>query len=316
MAGQDALFYGNGPESAAVCARFITSRFGSVQRGAPPDFVHSLRDSAILIAHLFHRVNPSAGMFNVLMFGALLYLQRLKSTSSPNMSTTSGYGLFLTAYMISFKWFCDRERDDLRFKSTAWADFANHRYSAREINAMEREMCTVLGWRLHITLHEFISFQDAVYAESMSSVLIAPRGLPARTLEARPLVMPTEALALRSATLCTPRQGSSKVTPDGDTTISWNDKKDVSADVESQNSFVPASMDNRRGELAVQSPTCTPTDHTPLCIGLDTPVCAVRSVLASPRLTVVASLRPRAGSMVSSRAIQSDQRCLRRWLTR
>lgn len=85
-------------------------------------------------------------------FASLVLLQRLKARF-PTARGSSGHRLFLSAFMIASKIICDDT-----YSNKSWSVVGQGIFQLREINQMEREMCTYLDWELNVdpkTLKEF-----------------------------------------------------------------------------------------------------------------------------------------------------------------
>jgi hypothetical protein len=71
-------------------------------------------------------------------------LQRLKARF-PTARGSSGHRLFISAFMIASKVICDDT-----YSNKSWSIVAQGMFSLREINQMEREMCSYLDWELTV----------------------------------------------------------------------------------------------------------------------------------------------------------------------
>ncbi|EJT51279.1 hypothetical protein A1Q1_07522 [Trichosporon asahii var. asahii CBS 2479] len=147
-------YYGH-EETALMCADYILSLFGcpdvppQAHPGQPtPSMAH-------FIAYALHRTRlPS-----VVTFAALLLLDRLK-TRFPAARGSSGHRLFISAFMIASKVICDDT-----YSNQSWCIVGQKMFSLKEINQMEREMCTYLEWKLNVTGEEVAEFEARVRAE-------------------------------------------------------------------------------------------------------------------------------------------------------
>jgi hypothetical protein len=102
------------------------------------------------IAYALHRtrLHPSV------TFAALYLLQRLKARF-PAAKGSSGHRLFISAFMLASKIICDDT-----YSNKAWCIVGQGMFALREINQMEREMCSYLEWQLNVdpsTLRDFES---------------------------------------------------------------------------------------------------------------------------------------------------------------
>jgi len=131
------LFYGQ-EEIAKLCARFITHLFACPE--SPPTSSSISTRLPYFIAYALHRtkLNPSV------TFAALVLLQRLKARF-PTARGSSGHRLFISAFMIASKVICDDT-----YSNKSWSIVAQGMFNLREINQMEREMCSYLEWELTV----------------------------------------------------------------------------------------------------------------------------------------------------------------------
>ncbi|KAH9057073.1 hypothetical protein EDB83DRAFT_2316050 [Lactarius deliciosus] len=102
------------------------------------------------IAYALHRtrLHPSV------TFAALYLLQRLKARF-PAAKGSSGHRLFISAFMLASKIICDDT-----YSNKSWCIVGQGMFALREINQMEREMCSYLEWQLNVdpsTLRDFES---------------------------------------------------------------------------------------------------------------------------------------------------------------
>lgn len=81
---------------------------------------------------------------NVVTFSALYLLLRLKMRY-PDAHAPSEHRLFLTSFMISSKFLCDDTYTD-----QAWLVVGQGMFELQGLNAMERDMCQKLDWKLNI----------------------------------------------------------------------------------------------------------------------------------------------------------------------
>lgn len=92
-------------------------------------------------------------------FAALLLLQRLK-TRFPAARGSSGHRLFISAFMIASKVICDDT-----YSNQSWCIVGQKMFQLKEINQMEREMCSYLEWNLNVSGEEVAEFEARVRAE-------------------------------------------------------------------------------------------------------------------------------------------------------
>ncbi|KAJ6551472.1 hypothetical protein B0H19DRAFT_1211187 [Mycena capillaripes] len=118
-----------------------------------PDLDKSKGPLAHFIAYAFHRTK----LHQAVAYSALVLLQRLK-VRFPRARGTSGYRLFITAYMLASKVICD---DTYSYKS--WSIVAQGVFSLREIKTMELEMCTYLDWRLTVDNVEWMELKRMIH---------------------------------------------------------------------------------------------------------------------------------------------------------
>jgi hypothetical protein len=123
---------------ARLSARFITHLFACPEY--PPQSTQSQAKLRHFIAYALYRtkLHPSV------TFAALVLLQRLKARF-PAARGSSGHRLFISAFMIASKVIYD----DI-YSNKSWSVVAQGMFSLREINQMEREMCSYLEWELTV----------------------------------------------------------------------------------------------------------------------------------------------------------------------
>ncbi|KAF9077603.1 hypothetical protein BDP27DRAFT_1311335 [Rhodocollybia butyracea] len=146
---QSKSFYGQEGISC-LCARFITHLFGCPER--PPNQTGWQVELPYYIAYAIYRTK----LPECVVFSALALLQRLKSRF-PSARGSSGHRLFVSAFMISSKVMCDDT-----YSNKSWSVVAQGMFSVREINQMEREMCSYLDWELNVEAIIIKSFQARV----------------------------------------------------------------------------------------------------------------------------------------------------------
>ena len=102
------------------------------------------------IAYALHRtrLHPSV------TFVALYLLQHLKARF-PAAKGSSGQRLYISAFVLASKIICDDT-----YSNKSWCTVGQGMFALREINQMEREMCSYLEWQLNVdptTLRDFES---------------------------------------------------------------------------------------------------------------------------------------------------------------
>jgi len=142
-------FYGHEPISR-LCARFITHLFACPEY--PPTATHSQAKLPYFIAYALHRTK----LHSSVTFAALVLLQRLKARF-PTARGSSGHRLFISAFMIASKVICDDT-----YSNKSWSIVAQGMFSLREINQMEREMCSYLEWELTVDNPILSNFETMV----------------------------------------------------------------------------------------------------------------------------------------------------------
>jgi hypothetical protein len=130
-------FYGH-EYIARLCGRFITHLFACPEY--PPSTTHSQAKLPYFIAYALHRTK----LHSSVTFAALVLLQRLKARF-PTARGSSGHRLFISAFMIASKVICDDT-----YSNKSWSIVAQGMFTLREINQMEREMCSYLDWELTV----------------------------------------------------------------------------------------------------------------------------------------------------------------------
>ena len=103
-------------------------------------------------AYALHRTRLHASV----TFAALYLLQHLKARF-PAAKGSSGHRLFISAFMLASKIICD---DTCSNKS--WCIVGQGMFVLREINQMEREMCSYLEWQLNVDPTTLCDFQARV----------------------------------------------------------------------------------------------------------------------------------------------------------
>ncbi|KAF9565604.1 hypothetical protein CPC08DRAFT_704591 [Agrocybe pediades] len=135
---------------AKLAARFITHLFACPEYPQTSSQSHSRLP--YFIAYALHRTK----LHPAVTFAALVLLQRLKARF-PTARGSSGHRLFISAYMISSKVMCDDT-----YSNKSWCIVAQGMFSLREVNQMEREMCTYLDWELTVDNPILSDFEKAV----------------------------------------------------------------------------------------------------------------------------------------------------------
>jgi Cyclin, N-terminal domain len=106
-------------------------------------------------AYAIHRTR----LPEVVVFTSLFLLARLKERF-PAARGSSGHRLFIFAFMIASKVICD---DTYSNKSRFIA--GQNLYTLKEVNQMEREMCSYLEWLLHVEAPGLEAFTQRVKKE-------------------------------------------------------------------------------------------------------------------------------------------------------
>ncbi|KAH9942195.1 uncharacterized protein BXZ73DRAFT_97614 [Epithele typhae] len=147
-------YYGH-EETAKLCARFVTHLFACpdlpplVSTSIPPAVPLPL---ASFIAYALHRTR----LHTSVTFAALYLLQRMKARF-PAARGSSGHRLFITIFMIASKVICDDT-----YSNKSWSIVGRGMFALREINQMEREMCSYLEWQLNIEPSALKEFEHKV----------------------------------------------------------------------------------------------------------------------------------------------------------
>ncbi|KAH8835553.1 hypothetical protein DL96DRAFT_64634 [Flagelloscypha sp. PMI_526] len=130
-------FYGH-EKIATLCARFITALF---QCPLSPQGMPSRQlQLPYFIAYAVHRTR----LHPCVTYAALVLMQRLKARF-PTAKGSSGHRLFISAFMIASKVICDDT-----YSNRSWSIVAQGLFSLREMNQMERELCSYLDWELTV----------------------------------------------------------------------------------------------------------------------------------------------------------------------
>lgn len=150
---QPDIYYGH-EEAAKICARFVSHLFACPD--VPP--VSSAHPSAptpplaAFIAYALHRTR----LHTSVTFAALYLLQRLKARF-PAARGSSGHRLFISAFMLASKVICDDT-----YSNKSWSIVGQGMFALREINQMEREMCSYLEWQLNVDPTQLAEFEVKV----------------------------------------------------------------------------------------------------------------------------------------------------------
>ena len=107
---------------------------------------------ALFIAYALHRTR----LHHSVTFAALYLLLRLKSRF-PAARGSSGHRLFISAFMLASKVICDDT-----YSNKSWSIVGQGMFALREINQMEREMCSYLEWQLNVDPTELKDFEHKV----------------------------------------------------------------------------------------------------------------------------------------------------------
>jgi len=143
-------YYGH-EETAKICARFVTHLF------ACPEHVATTSSQPapplpLFIAYALHRTR----LHSSVTFAALYLLQRLKARF-PAARGSSGHRLFISAFMLASKVICDDT-----YSNKSWSIVGQGMFALREINQMEREMCSYLEWQLNVEPTQLKEFESKV----------------------------------------------------------------------------------------------------------------------------------------------------------
>ncbi|ETW74966.1 hypothetical protein HETIRDRAFT_242837, partial [Heterobasidion irregulare TC 32-1] len=133
-------YHGN-EHVAKLSARFVSHLFACPDAPLPisaastptPRLDH-------FIAYALHRTR----LHTAVTFASLYLLQRLKARF-PAAKGSSGHRLFISAFMIASKIICDDT-----YSNKSWCIVGQGMFALREINQMEREMCSYLEWQLNV----------------------------------------------------------------------------------------------------------------------------------------------------------------------
>jgi hypothetical protein len=110
---------------------------------------------AHFIGYAIHRTR----LPEVVVFTALFLLARLKECF-PAARGSSSHCLFISAFMIASKVVCEDT-----YSNKSWCIVGQNLYTLKEVNQMEREMCSYLEWILHVGAAELETFTECVRKE-------------------------------------------------------------------------------------------------------------------------------------------------------
>lgn len=125
---------------ARLAARFVAHLFACPDQPAPAAGQQAPARLDHFIAYALHRTRLPESV----TFASLFLLQRLKARF-PAAKGSSGHRLFISAFMLASKIICDDT-----YSNKSWCIVAQGMFALREINQMEREMCSYLEWQLNV----------------------------------------------------------------------------------------------------------------------------------------------------------------------
>ncbi|KAG9046968.1 hypothetical protein FS837_003304 [Tulasnella sp. UAMH 9824] len=191
-------YYGH-EEVAKMCARFITALFSCPDVPPPPASGAAPTGPqptlAAFIAYALHRTRLASSV----TYCALFLLSRLKGRF-PAARGSSGHRLFISAFMIASKVICDDT-----YSNKSWCVVGQGMFSLREINQMEREMCSYLEWVLNVKPEELAEFEAEVkrdYGTGGLKTGVAPSPVTPTTTTnspSAPVSAPAQPVSVRSA---------------------------------------------------------------------------------------------------------------------
>ncbi|KAH9961122.1 hypothetical protein BC827DRAFT_1260608 [Russula dissimulans] len=140
--------------TAKLCARFVSHLFACPDVPPPPAPPSTTPTPRLdyFIAYALHRTR----LHSSVTFAALHLLQRLKARF-PAAKGSSGHRLFISAFMLASKIICDDT-----YSNKSWCIVGQGMFALREINQMEREMCSYLEWQLNVEPSTLRDFQSRV----------------------------------------------------------------------------------------------------------------------------------------------------------
>jgi hypothetical protein len=135
-----------------MCARYVNNLFHCPDQPPPTSTNTAPPPLAQFIAYSLHRTRLTPSV----TFAALYLLQRLK-TRFIAARGSSGHRLFISAFMIASKVICDDT-----YSNKSWCIVGQGMFALREINQMEREMCSYLEWQLNVEPTALKDFESMV----------------------------------------------------------------------------------------------------------------------------------------------------------
>src|SRR5216684_8395400 len=144
-------YYGH---TAKLCSWFVSHLFTCPEVPPPPAPPSTTQTPQLehFIAYALHRT----WLHTSVTFAALYLLQRLKARF-PAAKGSSGHRLFISAFMLASKIICDDT-----YSNKSWCIVGQGMFALREINQMEREMCSYLEWQLNVDPSTLRDFQARV----------------------------------------------------------------------------------------------------------------------------------------------------------
>jgi hypothetical protein len=143
-------------ETARMSSRFIRATFQCPDVPPPTTPATVQPTLAHFIAYALYRTR----LPHFVTIVALVYLQRLKARY-PSAKGSSGHRLFISAFMIASKMVCDDT-----YSNQSWCIVGQKMFALKEMNQMEREMCSYLDWQLVSVLRP--SIESCACADSSS----------------------------------------------------------------------------------------------------------------------------------------------------
>ncbi|VDC05041.1 unnamed protein product [Peniophora sp. CBMAI 1063] len=128
---------------ADVVTRFLVHTFACTVDNEDPDL-----NLDRFVAYALYRAN----LLDDIACAGLLFLHRFKAWN-PDSIGMSGQRLFITAFMLANKAFCDSA-----YRTSSWCIVSQGLFNAREISEMERDMCFYLQWRFVVDNVNFARF--------------------------------------------------------------------------------------------------------------------------------------------------------------
>ncbi|KAG9121254.1 hypothetical protein FRC07_002873, partial [Ceratobasidium sp. 392] len=174
-------YYGH-EDTTKMCTRFITHLFSC------PDVPPATSQSAVtpslarIVAYALHRTRPHSSV----TFCALYLLSRLKKRF-PAARASSGHRLYIFAFMIASKVICDNT-----YSNKSWCVAVQGMFTLREVNQMERKMCSYFEWILNVKLKDLRDFEARIRASAALTPVAVP--IPRQT---RPVRRPLGVAPLR-----------------------------------------------------------------------------------------------------------------------